>query len=346
MRRQFIILLLTIFTCTLSYVKAQTPYDNFAPEQREKEMLQLSNKQFCLLNVNFNDSIHFAIFDANTLDMSFYSKNKDLIGTKKINPMNSKFLTVDRFAEKFPWQSPYCYAANNPVSYIDINGDSTYRFDPNGKYLGLFDTYQSGIRGVIGYNKSYKDKNGNSQSMFMPTLNFTFNDPTFDVFQLSNMKVGDQGVTLFTEGNMNALMENSEIFSAEAQGLIDRYRFALNEYNGGRMDYSQRYFRHAFNVGFHEDGVGGFIIFGNSPQAYNLMDAGNFMWGQSMKNMGFYYTTAQFGSQYNENFHDAAGDQKAIKAGYFYQINTNRAIMNSVFLTPQLSGRIKSKYYK
>ncbi|MDD4993092.1 MAG: DUF6443 domain-containing protein [Paludibacter sp.] len=36
----------------------------------------------------------------------------------------NRFTTLDRFAEKYPWQSPYCVAANNPVRYIDIMGDS------------------------------------------------------------------------------------------------------------------------------------------------------------------------------------------------------------------------------
>lgn len=29
-----------------------------------------------------------------------------------------------RFCEKFPWQSPYVHAGNNPVNYVDVNGDS------------------------------------------------------------------------------------------------------------------------------------------------------------------------------------------------------------------------------
>jgi hypothetical protein len=37
-----------------------------------------------------------------------------------------RFTSVDRFAEKYPWQSPYCFAANNPVNNIDINGDSIW----------------------------------------------------------------------------------------------------------------------------------------------------------------------------------------------------------------------------
>jgi hypothetical protein len=31
---------------------------------------------------------------------------------------------MDRFAEKFPWQSPYVHAGNNPVNFVDVNGDS------------------------------------------------------------------------------------------------------------------------------------------------------------------------------------------------------------------------------
>lgn len=36
----------------------------------------------------------------------------------------AKFLTIDRFADKYPSFTPYHYAANNPLLYIDINGDS------------------------------------------------------------------------------------------------------------------------------------------------------------------------------------------------------------------------------
>jgi len=36
----------------------------------------------------------------------------------------NRYTTPDRFAEKFPWQSPYVHAGNNAVKYIDIRGDS------------------------------------------------------------------------------------------------------------------------------------------------------------------------------------------------------------------------------
>jgi RHS repeat-associated protein len=46
-------------------------------------------------------------------------------GQRYEDPTISQFYSVDRFAEKFPWQSPYCVASNNPVNFIDVNGDST-----------------------------------------------------------------------------------------------------------------------------------------------------------------------------------------------------------------------------
>ena len=36
----------------------------------------------------------------------------------------SRFTSVDRFTEKYVFQSPFVYAANNPIKYIDVNGDS------------------------------------------------------------------------------------------------------------------------------------------------------------------------------------------------------------------------------
>jgi len=35
-----------------------------------------------------------------------------------------RFTSLDRKSEKYPWQSPYCVAANNPVRYNDKNGEN------------------------------------------------------------------------------------------------------------------------------------------------------------------------------------------------------------------------------
>lgn len=45
-------------------------------------------------------------------------------GARYYDPAIARFPSVDRFAEKFAWQSPYVYAGNNPIKFIDMNGDS------------------------------------------------------------------------------------------------------------------------------------------------------------------------------------------------------------------------------
>ena len=46
-----------------------------------------------------------------------------------------RFTTQDRFAEKYYWMTPYQYAANNPIYYVDINGDSLWINHKGNNYL-------------------------------------------------------------------------------------------------------------------------------------------------------------------------------------------------------------------
>ena len=139
MKRQFLILMIA-FTFVSGCILAQTPYDNYAPEQGGKEMLQLPKTQFQIANNDLKDSIRYLIFDKDNLSLSLYKADNSIIGTVQVSPLNSKFTTMDRFAEKYPWQSPYCYAANNPIKYVDVNGDSiwfSYQYDKNKELSGV-----------------------------------------------------------------------------------------------------------------------------------------------------------------------------------------------------------------
>jgi len=45
-------------------------------------------------------------------------------GARYYDPSSGRFTSIDRFCEKFAFQSGFVYAQNDPIRYIEINGDS------------------------------------------------------------------------------------------------------------------------------------------------------------------------------------------------------------------------------
>jgi len=61
-------------------------------------------------------------------------------GARYYDPAIGRFLSPDRFAEKYPSLSPYQYAANNPLKFIDVNGDSIDTSNLNKEQLSAFNS--------------------------------------------------------------------------------------------------------------------------------------------------------------------------------------------------------------
>ena len=57
-------------------------------------------------------------------------------GARFYDPALGRWHSVDRFADKYVSLTPYHYAANNPIYYIDVNGDSLW-ITHNIGFLGL-----------------------------------------------------------------------------------------------------------------------------------------------------------------------------------------------------------------
>ena len=47
-------------------------------------------------------------------------------GARHYDAALGRFMTLDRFAEKYSALSPYQYGANNPICNVDVNGDSIW----------------------------------------------------------------------------------------------------------------------------------------------------------------------------------------------------------------------------
>jgi RHS repeat-associated protein len=75
-------------------------------------------------------------------------KNTYAYGWRDYDPAIGRFVKIDRFAEKYHHKSPFDYAANNPIYFIDVAGDS------------LYVTHRKGFLG-LGGKETLKYENGN-----------------------------------------------------------------------------------------------------------------------------------------------------------------------------------------
>ncbi|QHS62868.1 DUF6443 domain-containing protein [Chitinophaga agri] len=238
--------------------------------------------------------------------------------------------------------SLYTPMANNPINHTDILGDTTYRFNSSGEYIGMFDTDQQGILGQIGDYQTTINTKGKKQQVFMPTSTFHFNDEQIDREQLNALQKGSSEILVITDENINYIMKKSWI---HWKPLEVRWAFAFAE-SRGRMDFNGSYLlqlKEIFLTGSSQsaaaaDGLGGFVIFAGRPYvAYNLNDGGQFLWGHAMRRLGFSYSSAKFGSQANELFRDTKADQTAISTGFHYHVKTDKREAG-VFETVPRSG--------
>ena len=75
-------------------------------------------------------------------------------GARMYQPDLGRFFTQDRFAEKYYGLTPYQYTANNPVNYIDANGDSIIVNVTQGAGKNGRDLYEVKVTGKVVDNTS------------------------------------------------------------------------------------------------------------------------------------------------------------------------------------------------
>lgn len=248
-------------------------------------------------------------------------------GARYYDARTSIFQSVDRFTEKYSNLSPYSYAANNPLKYIDINGDSIYAFGPDGNYLATLDDGKERITGRY-YQDSKEVKGG--KTMYSNGVDFEFNDIAADK---EAIKTGELKVRLVNEAEITSLMyasgapgERDDAWSyIERESRPKGDESLLSGKSNGNMDY----------LNYTKYGYLNIVQSKQGNAAYNDFDYGNFLWGQGGNRLGFSYGTLRFFSHVNNAVNgrsdnpgvphsilDSAGDQRAIKNGYHYNVSS------------------------
>jgi len=91
------------------------------------------------------------------------------LGNRSVQNATNQFTSMDRFCEKFPWQSPYVLAGNNPVNYVDVLGDSIWINYGTG-FLGLKTESLKYVNGKL-YNKDDSAYSGEVKGILKNTTN-------------------------------------------------------------------------------------------------------------------------------------------------------------------------------
>ena len=90
-------------------------------------------------------------------------------GARFYDPVVGRFPSTDRFSEKFSFQTPYAYAAGNPINFIDVNGDSIFI-----KHKGEIIKYDNGkvtdAKTGKAYTGKFVNKKGKLKGFFKRTV--------------------------------------------------------------------------------------------------------------------------------------------------------------------------------
>jgi hypothetical protein len=130
--KQFFVVVAIVATYHIGYT--QTPYDDFAPSNKKKEMLKLPETTFKAYNADSTSKIKYIELDKETLALSYYDAKDSLLSQIFLQPSDIKWISVDQMASGRPGLTPYGYCQNNPIMRIDLDGnwDDDYTIDKNG----------------------------------------------------------------------------------------------------------------------------------------------------------------------------------------------------------------------
>jgi len=211
--KMFLVAVAFIIATNISF--AQTPYDSFMPNLKEKKMLELEQNKYVVSNLDTTNAIRSIELDMNNYTLKYLSDSGISIASIQLDAHNFKWLSVDPLADhaKNIGASPYNFCMNNPILLIDPNGalwDSTSTATVN-QTVSEINTQIGSLNSQISQinsNPLGMDANGNA--VINQTQQNQVNELQFRVNDL-----------------------NSSLTEINAMGADQNYTFVLNPMTGG-----------------------------------------------------------------------------------------------------------------
>ena len=148
-------------------------------------------------------------------------------GARMYDPTVGRFTTQDRFAAKYYDLSPYQYTANNPINFVDINGDSIWIANGDERFLYTAGTIYKGDDEFIGKAVSDLNKIGGTKKGAKRIGDLTSSKSNYNIKKAPQL-TGRTGSRY--EGNSDG---GGDIYYYQEGGSYDGVSFDNSEFSIG-----------------------------------------------------------------------------------------------------------------
>ena len=247
-------------------------------------------------------------------------------GARNYDAQLGRFFNIDRFSEKYYSMNPYQYGANNPIFYVDVNGDSIevaerYREQFNNDLAGVFGDKVSEVgfsdSGALVFNGNVKDFKGKERRILKKLLGVIGSEETVNVAYEESVvvygqeiSVNDQGgaMTLLAEDLPNiseSLIAISPTAPTESTALVRKdVTDAKGEVTGTKFEPEKFTANSSINL-FHELGH---VIFRGASQGPDVIAFDNLVRSvQKVRNADGTYKRVAAGARSVDITHDGKG---------------------------------------
>jgi hypothetical protein len=263
--------LLSLAVLSVSFsLQAQTKMPSFAKLGYNKQLLYTSSKGEFEEFHDLTDVVEIgsALFNTKTNQMvGFVSEEK----TDAEVSSATTAMSIDPHCEKYYWISPYAFALNNPVRYVDPDGMDVYRYDKKSGEMILYQQTEDNFDqvGKFKYDKKTDtytlktDKKGNAKT----DINNIEKGILHDGMNFKNdNNVVDVG------GEEQASLAGVENFILDFSNYIDKEMGGYYLSDKGSSDISHVYIGNTRN-NTDQLAVGGFNLYSVRPDLVGNVDA-------------------------------------------------------------------------